>query len=221
MSALERLDVFYDSEPRSAAMQMAVDEALLQTQDVPALRFYRWRAPALSFGYFGRFADVAENSSRRELVRRWTGGGIVLHGDDVTYSLVVPAADPFFGHSSREIYARVHEAIRNALRALHIEATLSDGSALKISESCFANPVRADLLVRGEKIAGAAQRRTRAGLLHQGSIQVPSLAATFAPAFAANLCATVQRRDLPSAVVNTAEFIRALKYETRAWLTRR
>jgi lipoate-protein ligase A len=77
-------------------MNMAIDEALLESLTLPAVRFYRWQSPALSFGYFGRFADVASYQSERDLVRRWTGGGIVFHGEDLTYSILIPANDAAF-----------------------------------------------------------------------------------------------------------------------------
>src|SRR5437867_4217598 len=85
------LDVCHDLAAHSAAMNMAIDETLLKSVAVPSIRFYRWQSPALSFGYFGRFADVAIYAGERDLVRRWTGGGIVFHGDDLTYSIVTPA----------------------------------------------------------------------------------------------------------------------------------
>ena len=84
----------------SAAMNMSIDEALLETATIPTIRFYGWRSPALSFGYFGKFSDVAIYANERDLVRRWTGGGIVFHGDDLTYSIVIPASDPVFSESS-------------------------------------------------------------------------------------------------------------------------
>ncbi len=96
MSIFAALDVYHDIAPRSAAMNMAIDEALLESARVPSVRFYRWQSPALSFGYFGRFADVADYADERDLVRRWTGGGIVFHGEDLTYSIVIPANDPVF-----------------------------------------------------------------------------------------------------------------------------
>src|SRR5687768_8020143 len=102
---LDELRVYVDSEPRSAPVNMAVDEALLETAADPILRFYCWRGPALSFGYFGSYADVANERSQREIVRRWTGGGIVPHGDDLTYSVIIPASDPFFASSSLAIYS--------------------------------------------------------------------------------------------------------------------
>src|SRR6478609_4312388 len=94
------LTIYHDERPHSGAMNMAIDEALLETVVVPSIRFYRWRSPALSFGYFGRFSDVARYAAQRDLVRRWTGGGIVFHGDDVTYSIVIPMSDAVFDESS-------------------------------------------------------------------------------------------------------------------------
>ena len=102
------LTVCYDENPLSAAMNMAIDEALLEWATIPTIRFYRWNSPALSFGYFGTFSDVAIHAAERDLVRRWTGGGIVLHGDDLTYSVMIPASDPAFSESSIWIYEKIH-----------------------------------------------------------------------------------------------------------------
>src|SRR5439155_15721109 len=187
------LDIYYNDDEHSAAMNMAIDEALLDSVAIPSIRFYRWRSSALSFGYFGRFAQVADYAAERDLVRRWTGGGIVFHGEDLTYSIVVPPNDPVFSGSSRSIYEEIHHALCNALAANGERAELApvagvvDAGAAKLAKgtgvsdpgynidrgySCFANPVRADVILNGRKIAGAAQRRTRRGLLQQGSIQL-------------------------------------------------
>ena len=53
--------------------------------------------------------------AERDLVRRWTGGGIVFHGDDLTYSIVIPASDPAFDESSIAIYEKIHRALCAAL----------------------------------------------------------------------------------------------------------
>ena len=73
MSIFAELEVCKGAGPRSAAMNMAIDEALLQTAELPSIRFYRWNSPSLSFGYFGRFSNVARYAAERDLVRRWTG----------------------------------------------------------------------------------------------------------------------------------------------------
>lgn len=217
---LDELHVYDDVEPRSAALNMALDEALLENASAPFLRFYRWRRPSLSFGYFGRYAEVANQSSHREIVRRWTGGGIVPHGNDLTYSVIIPATDPFFAQSSLEIYAKVHEAIRLALEANGIEANLAGSAAPKVSEACFANAVRADVLSEGRKIAGAAHRRTRAGLLHQGSIQRSDLPGRFGDDLARILCERSEQKTASPEVLARASRIADTKYSAVEWLRR-
>ena len=218
---LDALHVYDDREAKSAALNMAVDEALLAEAATPVLRFYRWRQPSLSFGYFGLYAEVAEQSSEREIVRRWTGGGIVPHGDDLTYSVIVPKAHLFFAKSSLEIYAALHDAIRRALSANQIEAILTDRATPKFSEHCFANPVRADVVSAGRKIAGAAHRRSRAGLLHQGSIQQPNLPERFRTDFAGMICEGYEAKSLTAALIERATAISQAKYATNEWLKRR
>ena len=218
---LDALHVYDDREPQSAALNMAVDEALLAEAAVPILRFYRWRQPSLSFGYFGLYADVADQSNEREIVRRWTGGGIVPHGDDLTYSVIIPASHPFCARSSPEIYAALHDAIRRALDANGVQASLATSAAPRVSESCFANAVRADVLRDGQKIAGAAQRRSRTGLLHQGSIQQRDLPERFRRDFAQILCERYETTTLCSDLMERAAGIATTKYGTIEWLTRR
>src|SRR5213080_5252284 len=158
------LEIYKDQADHSAAMNMAIDEALLEGITVPAVRFYRWQSPALSFGYFGRFADVAKYQGNRDLVRRWTGGGIVFHGEDLTYSILVSANDVTFAESSISIYEKVHRALCDALGETRRHAILAEGddfgrfistiaaSRAGISDAsynCFTTPVRADVMIDG------------------------------------------------------------------------
>ena len=233
MKMFDRLEVYLDGTPRSAALNMAIDEALLEHVAAPSIRFYRWTSAALSFGYFGRFADVTSYARERDLVRRWTGGGIVFHGDDLTYSIVIPAGDPVFGESSMSIYEKIHCALRNALAANGggVElAAMGRDAALRRPRTaqravptnmCFANAVRADVMIDGRKIAGAAQRRTRAGLLQQGSIQGVDLGNGLAERFAKELSHNRETSSLPDTVQNRAQEIAARKYGTEDWLRKR
>src|ERR1700736_366021 len=218
------LDVYQNEPSRSAAMNMALDETLLEIATVPSIRFYQWDHPALSFGYFGRFADVEHEP--RDLVRRWTGGGIVLHGEDLTYSLVIPSNDPAFAESGMSIYEKVHRALYHALTANGELVELARDSTLNVQRStfnvqCFANPVRADVLSNGRKVAGAAQRRTRRGLLQQGSIQDIDLRNGFADLFAKQLCSECRPMRLAGGLLARAQQIAEQKYATKAWLQRR
>jgi len=261
MPIFAELEVCKDAAPRSAAMNMAIDEALFETVRLPSIRFYRWNSPALSFGYFGKFADVAYYAGERDLVRRWTGGGIVFHEDDLTYSIIIPVHDAMFAESSAFIYAAIHSALRNVLSIQGQRAELAPAAEVAVSDSenslradrgynpsscshapvahptarwpacqdgpqgrgysrhlCFANPVSADVMIDSRKVAGAAQRRTRIGLLHQGSIQHVDLGNGLTERFAKELSNVRSEKSLDKFLMERAEEIAERKYGSNRWL---
>ena len=209
-------------------MNMAIDETLLESATVPTIRFYRWRSPALSFGYFGKFSDMAIYAAERDVVRRWTGGGIVLHGDDLTYSIVIPAGDPVFDESSIAIYEKIHCALCGALAGHDRGAELVTvanrqraGDRRSLDNNCFANPVRADVMMDGRKIAGAAQRRTRRGLLQQGSIQGFTIKTDLAQKFARALSANCSEFEVNEEIFRRTRELAQKKYGSDSWLKKR
>jgi len=169
-----------DSGAGGPAWNMALDEALLESAPQrarPVLRFYGWTEPAATFGYSQKYAQAAALTPLRPLVRRTTGGGVVPHDADWTYSLIFPPQHDWHRLKAAESYRRLHEWIRAALARIHVPATLAAASQKEIPGHCFAGPEKSDVLWSGRKIAGAAQRRARTGLLIQGSLQPPPGAA--------------------------------------------
>ena len=165
-----------NSGPGAADFNMALDEALLEFAaqlGKPVSRFYGWTERAASFGYSQKYTEVARLTLLRPLVRRPTGGGLVPHDADWTYSLVFPPGHWWHASRATESYQRVHEWIRDAFARLNLTTELSPGRRKELSGQCFVGAERFDLLWRGRKIAGAAQRRNRQGLLIQGSVQPP------------------------------------------------
>ncbi|HWQ90064.1 MAG TPA: hypothetical protein VN673_00215, partial [Clostridia bacterium] len=159
------------------------------------LRFYGWTEPAASFGYFQKYVDVAALTPLRPLVRRPTAGGIVPHAADWTYSLAFPVSHPWYQLSAVESYRRVHEWIRAAFVRLALETVVAPEALKSQAGQCFIGYEQYDLLWRGRKIAGAAQRRTRWGLLIQGSVQPPTPSLGRADwQHAMRDCATAQER---------------------------
>jgi len=156
-------------------MNMALDEACLRTapeRGRPLVRLYGWNAPAVSIGFFQKFsADLAPG---RPLVRRPTGGGLVDHARDTTYTVVVPAGHALYRVATTESYRRIHEAVAAALRLAGWAAELAPCCGPVTAGVCFDGPVQFDVVVAGRKVAGAAQRRLKRGLLHQGSILLPA-----------------------------------------------
>ncbi|MBX3745215.1 MAG: hypothetical protein KF833_07875 [Verrucomicrobiae bacterium] len=162
--------------PGEPAWNMALDEALLVTaapRQSPLLRFYGWTGPAATFGYSQRLADIERQTLLRPLLRRPTGGGLVPHDCDWTYSFTVPPAHPWYELSALESYRSVHAWIVEALGTLGVSAELAQVARCVAPGQCFAGHERFDVLWGGRKIAGAAQRRNRLGLLIQGSLQPP------------------------------------------------
>jgi lipoate-protein ligase A len=165
-----------DSGAGAPAFNMALDEALLRDavrRGCPALRFYSWTIPAATFGLSQDYAAVSEWTLLRPLIRRPTGGGVVPHLNDWTYSVALPAGDPWHALRAADSYIRLHRWLQAAFLELGLEAELCPERIPDAPGQCFIGAEQHDLLCRGRKIAGAAQRRTRQGMLIQGSVQPP------------------------------------------------
>lgn len=208
---------------------MALDEILLKQAQCPVLRIYRWSAPTISFGYFGKFSDAQPAAAGRDIVRRWTGGGIVEHGADITYTLVVPRESVFLRHSALESYRLIHEQIARWLVTRGLEASVAPVAASESSGACFASHVQYDILARGTKLAGAAQRRTRWGLLHQGSIldtngqnsTASTLSITDPTELAQWFADDLDPQPISTEWTNSAHELAREKYATDTWLKKR
>jgi lipoate-protein ligase A len=228
------LIVIDDPTPRPGPLNMAIDEVLLSKGRSAILRFYRWNKPAISFGYFVAFAEACAAAGDHAMVRRWTGGGIVPHGEDLTYSIIIPASDPAFTETSKSIYENVHRVLCETLiahgdgaellpvAALYERRNQTDSAVMDhCYNHCFANPVHADVMVNARKVAGAAQRKTRSGLLHQGSIQRENLGGKFRSIFVKLLTKRLIINNIEMNILSAAEELAVAKYATDSWLRRR
>ena len=168
-----------NTEQNNAAMNMAIDEAMLLTQKAsfqPTLRFYDWLQPSFSFGYFQRIAeevDVAACDTHGiELVRRMTGGGTVVHGWDVTYTIIVPHGCGGLSKDISAAYCAISNCLINGLQRLGIDVAhqIEKPLAGNAPNICLTNPAQYDTLLNGKKIAGVSQRRNQSGVMYQGYI---------------------------------------------------
>lgn len=169
--------------PRDATLNMAIDEMLMESQNspdaLPVLRFYSWIKPAYSIGYFQNVGEVAKkfNCERKKIsvVRRLTGGGAVLHGNDLTFSLAVKKNNPFFEGQAKDSYLKINEVLRVGIKRLYPQIDYADCRNIPSGRGrreriCFEAPVCHDLLLEGKKVVGASQRRKHRAILHQSSI---------------------------------------------------
>lgn len=209
--------------PGEPAWNMAVDEALLRHCTSPVLRTYGWTIPAVSIGYFQPMAVVP---GERPFVRRLTGGGLVDHAADLTYTVVLPADHPLATAGTVSSYRLLHEAVARALNDSGIPCALSADCAPIDSAACFQKPVRFDVVARdGTKLAGAAQRRSKHGVLHQGSILAPALPADFADALCREVGMVFGGKTQPDTLSEeecaTAIGLAASRYRADTWNRRR
>ncbi len=182
---------FIDTASLGGAANMAVDEALLASFDPatsgPVFRIYGWEPPALSLGRFQKAQEVLDRGRCERagvpVVRRITGGGVIYHGDELTYSLVcapnhVPPA------SSIKDSFRVLTAFlirfygKLGLNACYAVEHFPAGTKLgERNDFCFAGKESYDIMISGRKIGGNAQRRLRQVIFQHGSIPIVNRAA--------------------------------------------
>jgi lipoate-protein ligase A len=180
------------TSPLSGAENMAIDEALLRSFDpalsLPVLRLYGWNPPALSLGRFQKAAEVLDLERCRAdgvaVVRRVTGGGVIYHADELTYSLVcAPGQIPPAG-SIKDSFRVLTGFLLAFYRRLGLDAAYAADAApvgTRLGERtafCFAGRESFDILAGGRKIGGNAQRRLKGTIFQHGSIPLQNRAAT-------------------------------------------
>lgn len=175
-----------DTGKRSAVENMQIDAQLLEdawNRKEPLLHFYEWEGDCATYGYFidpDRYLNLQGIQDRCvHLARRPTGGGIVFHIWDMAFSVVVPSSRPEFSLNTLDNYAFVNQAVLDAVKEFiqehsHLSLTADDFAAkdLQCQHFCMAKPTKYDVILEGKKVAGAAQRKTKAGFLHQGTISL-------------------------------------------------
>ena len=177
-----------DEGPLDGPANMALDEALLSCFDprhsLPVLRLYGWEPPALSVG---RYQDAAAALDLElcaadgiPVVRRMTGGGIIFHAQELTYSIV--CAPEHIGEliGVKDGFRRLCGFLLGTYRRLGLDSAFATdqnhaGAPLGLRTAfCFAGKEEFDVLVNGQKIGGNAQRRLRGAILQHGSIPLES-----------------------------------------------
>ena len=169
--------------PATGSWNMAADEALLRTagdQQQLTLRVYRWNQPTLSLGYFQQYEQRHQHvaSQHCQAVRRATGGGAIIHDQEVTYSLTAPVRDRV-DPQILQWYDLVHTAWVTTLaqQGAHTRRCTESDAQRESPFLCFQRRTAGDLLLDGFKIGGSAQRRHRAAVLQHGSLLVQQSAA--------------------------------------------
>ncbi len=170
-----------DTGINSALFNMSFDEKLLAELRAPTLHLYQWERLSATYGYFIRPEEHLDlkkvEKYQLDLARRPTGGGIVFHIWDLAFSFLLPATHPAFSRNTLENYLFVNRAVLEMMREFFslqhpIELIAQNGANIgpDCQNFCMARPTQYDVVYRGMKLAGAAQRKRKNGYLHQGTI---------------------------------------------------
>jgi lipoate-protein ligase A len=218
----KELHLIPPGESYDGPMQMALDEVLLGSVTKPTLRIYRWMGSCVTFGYFQRIGEVRTVFPDLPLVRRWTGGGMVEHGSDLTFSLMIPKGDSAASMAPAIFYRELHGRIARWLSdILSQEVRLAREGDLRAGGACFVAPVSDDLLLEGRKILGGAQRRSEGALLYQGSIQGVACMSWDPQGLARVLCTQFSATSLSGELSEKALRLAGDRYGAVAWNEKR
>lgn len=173
-----------DTGIRRASENMELDAALLcdlKDEKSNILHLYDWESDAATYGHFIdpekflNFQGVRKNNL--DLAKRPTGGGIIFHNCDLAFSVLVPASSPHYSGNPLENYAFVNNRVIWVMEQMSgVSGELLPEEPSPLDEHCqnfcMAKPTKYDVMIGGKKMGGAAQRKTRHGFLHQGSISI-------------------------------------------------
>lgn len=166
--------------PADGPTNMAIDEAIADrvgdSLSPPTLRFYTWQPVCLSLGYSQPATDVdSERLQERgwDVVRRLTGGRAILHADELTYSVAIPARDPRVSGGVIESYRRLSYGLLTGLNYLGVSAQTdkaAEGAHRFKGPVCFEVPSDYEITVGGKKLLGSAQSRRGEVVLQHGAL---------------------------------------------------
>ena len=154
-------------------MNMAIDEVLFLISidlGLNFLRFYGWDKPCITYGYFQN--PEINKDKKITYVRRLTGGGTVIHENDLTFSYCGHLNPPF--NSTKEIYnifgSLIMKSLSSVSKTNHLEL-VKKNRPLDRHYNCFDTPVIEDILFKDKKVYGGAIRKRKGSFLFHGTIQ--------------------------------------------------
>ncbi|MGB8952127.1 MAG: lipoate--protein ligase family protein [Candidatus Aminicenantales bacterium] len=168
-----------DDIPLKGSLNMAIDEFLFNSlTDEPqtCVRFYRWERPTISIGYSQNVTQAVNldfcRSHGIDVVRRITGGKLVLHHQEVTYS-ICSSDTGIFTQTLKDSYRLISLALMRGLEKMGLQPVLAaetPSDYVRKSLLCFSHPAQNEVEVGGKKIVGSAQKRMGSRFLQHGSI---------------------------------------------------
>jgi lipoate-protein ligase A len=178
--------IIQDTGAATAKENMSYDAHLLQNidqYDSAVLHLYDWIGSCATYGLLVNPDDYLDPQGVKKmglnLAQRPTGGGIIFHKWDFAFSVAIPCGHVLFSDNTLTNYRSINEPVLKAAKAfLGVKEDITiipedlPAPDLSCSRFCMAQPTKYDVVLHGKKIAGAAQRKTKKGFLHQGTISM-------------------------------------------------
>lgn len=172
--------VLLRSPKLSAQENMHIDKELFNNftpLSSPILRVYSWEQ-SYTYGisqklhlikHFDYLKNYYDNYAQR-----MTGGGILFHGNDISYSLIIPTSY-VKNLSVKKSYELICSFLLNFYKRIGLKPIFAkDVKTISLSKSeyCQEGFEPYDILVDDKKIGGNAQRRGKNTIFQHGSISI-------------------------------------------------
>jgi lipoate-protein ligase A len=174
---LENKEIRLILSPKSSAKKnMAIDKALVNSfkiEESIIFRVYSWeKSFTVGIGQdldnYKEFKEQYNNNCSKRI----TGGGVLFHGHDISYSLLVPSV--VLGNLGvKESYEKICQFLLQFYKDLGLKPSfVKDNQEISLMKSdfCQVGFEAYDILVNGKKIGGNAQKRTSKLIFQHGSI---------------------------------------------------
>jgi len=168
------------SNKQSAKDNMAIDEALVSTfneDDIAILRVYSWEK-SFTFGVSQKYSDFSySNEYKNNFAKRITGGGILYHGHDISYSIIIPKSYAK-NMNVKQTYENICNFILEFYKNLGLKASYAkdlNNITLSKSKYCQLGFEEYDIIINNLKIGGNAQKRTKNLIFQHGSIPIEKI----------------------------------------------
>ncbi|PHS37223.1 MAG: ligase [Sulfurovum sp.] len=179
-SSIKKTFSLITSQRLSAKENMHMDKELFESfkaSDMPIFRVYAWEE-SFTYGVSQKINSIKNlnhlSKYKQNYAQRITGGGILFHGNDISYSLIIPTSY-VKNLSVKQSYELVCNFLMEFYRSLGLNPVYAkDLEEIHLSKSdyCQEGFEPYDILVNGKKIGGNAQRRSKDTIFQHGSIGI-------------------------------------------------
>ncbi|MDY0180625.1 lipoyl protein ligase domain-containing protein [Aliarcobacter skirrowii] len=153
-----------------------IDKALFKSfknDSIPVLRLYSWE-DCVTLGAGQKIDDYEklQNSYKSNISKRLTGGGVLFHGHDISYTILVNP-NMIENKDVKETYFLICQFLLKFYEDLGLKADFAkDNKDIVLSKSpfCQVGFEAYDIIINNRKIGGNAQKRAKNCILQHGSI---------------------------------------------------